>query len=742
MIKALQSPGSDGRVRTARLNQVIDEELRGSGQEPVVLKSGGEITLVTYVDNIKQDSESSKDLADISQNDICLRRSYLQWLVSCHERLEFRGVRHVTGGTVSVELKQVYLALQADLGNPLERAAARQLLLDEVETAIQNGEIPEENLEHIEWLFIAGSPITSSIESRNWLDGIDPKSKKLLNLGEAYFQDSQLVVLGDPGSGKTTLARWLSLVSAQSLLQGKQELVVPLSQVDPTVDGDSRDQSISLGLTRLPIILRVSEYAEERQRQSETGKAPSTLLEFLGRQTWLGHAPVWEEGHPKGGNRIEPTVLHQLFRKALQSGEALVILDGLDEVPASTLRDEIVEEVDLFNEHWIRRRQSISKIQPFDDEVGVFITTATADIPGNRLLVTSRIAGYHAAPLRGNLAHVTVEPMSSNAVAQFIRNWMQAVHHELALAHIDKKTIQTESREESDRFLSILDEPHQRGGRELATTPLLCGILATIFHQQDGKLPQERVELYHQAVELLLDIWIRRQRDDDDAKLLRYELFDVLEPLAEHIHRYEPTGLIPETQLRQLTLQFLAKSRDENPLRPTPQLRQAVDEIIRVVREDVGLIAARGEGVYGFLHLTFQEYLAARALVRDLALACSQITERMGDARWREAIRLGLGYLSFEYPQQLVDITEQLLRQQTPFQSLLPQAALTIVGSLPDLCEVHPTLIGILAEHFVTAYSNQDLLDKLPRRRDLLEWAIQRLIEFGSDEVEDSFRRG
>jgi hypothetical protein len=48
VIKALQSPGKDGRVRTATLNYCIENELRGSGQEPVILKSGGEITIVTY----------------------------------------------------------------------------------------------------------------------------------------------------------------------------------------------------------------------------------------------------------------------------------------------------------------------------------------------------------------------------------------------------------------------------------------------------------------------------------------------------------------------------------------------------------------------------------------------------------------------------------------------------------------------------------------------------------------------
>ncbi|MFO0129707.1 MAG: caspase family protein [Pseudanabaena sp.] len=48
VLKALRSPEKDGRVRGSKLNYVIEQELRGSGQEPVVLKSGGEIILVTY----------------------------------------------------------------------------------------------------------------------------------------------------------------------------------------------------------------------------------------------------------------------------------------------------------------------------------------------------------------------------------------------------------------------------------------------------------------------------------------------------------------------------------------------------------------------------------------------------------------------------------------------------------------------------------------------------------------------
>ncbi len=65
VIKALKSPSKDGRVRTSKLNQVIDDELRGSGQEPVVLKSGGEITIVTHT-SFQEKEVSNQDITPSS----------------------------------------------------------------------------------------------------------------------------------------------------------------------------------------------------------------------------------------------------------------------------------------------------------------------------------------------------------------------------------------------------------------------------------------------------------------------------------------------------------------------------------------------------------------------------------------------------------------------------------------------------------------------------------------------------
>ncbi len=63
LIKALKTPGKDGFVRTSRLNHLIDEQLRDSGQEPVVLKSGGEITLAHYTHPWPQLGKNRQEVA-------------------------------------------------------------------------------------------------------------------------------------------------------------------------------------------------------------------------------------------------------------------------------------------------------------------------------------------------------------------------------------------------------------------------------------------------------------------------------------------------------------------------------------------------------------------------------------------------------------------------------------------------------------------------------------------------------
>ncbi|MGD9100864.1 MAG: hypothetical protein PVF45_10330, partial [Anaerolineae bacterium] len=112
--------------------------------------------------------------------------------------------------------------------------------------------------------------------------------------------------------------------------------------------------------------------------------------------------------------------------------------------------------------------------------------------------------------------------------------------------------------------------------------------------------------------------------------------------------------------------------------------RKAVDRFLRVIQERTGLLAARGEGVYAFSHLTFQEYLAAVAVAaRDDYV--DYTLQRAAEPWWREVILLQAGYLSLQGKERvtrLVRALADLKREPQPYHNLVLAAeCLRDVGS-------------------------------------------------------------
>lgn len=149
----------------------------------------------------------------------------------------------------------------------------------------------------------------------------------------------QVVILGDPGSEKTTLMRFLALHFAREFRDRGSHGIV--------TDKDGQ----TYGPARFPILIRLSTYAEELRLNHNT-----SFREFL--------------AVPFGDTGIELSVLKRMFDQILQDGEALVLFDGLDEV--TEFRDRIL-------------------ISPR------IASLVLAVLPRNHFVVTSRIAGYRVA---------------------------------------------------------------------------------------------------------------------------------------------------------------------------------------------------------------------------------------------------------------------------------------------------------------------------------------------------------
>ena len=271
---------------------------------------------------------------------------------------------------------------------------------------------------------------------------------------------------------------------------------------------------------------------------------------------------------------------------------ALFLLDGLDECGSTALRGRVE-----------------AAVRDLMDKAGEHC----------RFLLTARPYAWPrgTAPDQGVYMLADFSPEQSE---QFIRSWYSVVEQRGW-----KKTADIE-RKISD-LLSARDRDDLR---HLASNPLLLTLMA-VLHTNKGHLPDDRADLYDEAVELLLLRW--NQEIGDDAALLSQldkpgltlgHLRAALEKLALEVHRasagQEGAADIGEMQLL-------------NAWRPLLGTLGKAELVVEYVERRAGLLIGLGQKVEGgerqftFPHRTFQEFLAACALSKrqDLAAECARL---------------------------------------------------------------------------------------------------------------------
>jgi hypothetical protein len=618
---------------------------------------------------------------------------YLQWVVQKHERLELRGI----GGTASlasIPLEDVYIALRGVRTSDHERQQSRTLLQAELFSlvrALPEGVSPldfAQLVEEAEARALIDHPLMPYLTERDRAADPSQLPEVTLSLGEAFRTERWLVVLGDPGSGKTTLLRWLARTLAAFMIPAPRDrerrVEVPAFQVDPAATRDD-PRKLDLGPVRLPVLVRVSEFAEALLKARRNGRT-LPLVDFLGTHSWQGEA-------------FDPdsAALNLLIRDFLQQGRAVVLLDGMDEVTASSQRDEVVHAIETFITDWINVVEDGRGVR----SVGwsAHLLGVPWESGGNQIVITSRIAGYHASPIAGPITHMTVQPMQRRAVEHFCEAWTLAVYRQAYPG--DDEVAAADGKREAEGLKAEIFNPRSPQVWELASNPLMITILALIYRKRKGQLPRQRSELYHTALEILIENW-------RFSEITTEEFIYVLSPLAARIHAVYSTGLIREDEMREIITRELASYRGQPAESPPPRFVREVKSFLRRVREDVGLLSERSTRLFGFLHLTFQEYLAALFLVRDRVGAGQALVDRLDQPRWREPILLALGHVSTNPdwgPAARSKLLRQILDADDPLGDLLPRGPLLVIGALPEMENVPGELVSELLDRLLRAYA-------------------------------------
>ena len=396
-------------------------------------------------------------------------------------------------------------------------------------------------------------------------------------------ENKRLVLLGAPGSGKSTLVNYLTLCLAGDHLQ------------DSRINQDQlHENGWALGAQRLwPVRLILREYAARGLSQQ------LDIWDYI--EADLSRASVKLSGYVP------------LLKKRLQQEGGILLLDGLDEVDkADEVRQWLKTNIELF----------------------------ARDFPLVRIVVTSRPYAYgNGWELRG-FQVTRLLPFSQEQIEAFIKQWYTVMGQE-------DGTLGPEKAESYAKGLVHQVERQANLRDMARHPLLLTMMVYIHRGREGGALPQRREELYRLCVILLLDLWRRSKqiaghKTETLSDLLGVGTEQLLKALAEvayMAHQQQPqasqTADIPGSLLAQIL--YKHKGRES---------RVDIDDIIEYVRDRAGLLEAHGrssddqEDIYRFPHRTFQEYLAGLHLLKHNFPHELARLGRDDPGRWRETVLL------------------------------------------------------------------------------------------------------
>jgi len=425
----------------------------------------------------------------------------------------------------------------------------------------------------------------------------DQAIQGMSNITGMLQQHPWMFVLGDPGTGKSTLITWLMMTLRYS---GNHQLK---HQVGPLVP--------------FALVLRDLKLQQVRDWDS-----------------------LWQAFVAANDELMKPMNDNpELCQQLAENGQSIFLIDGLDEVSAAEIRVSLANAIREGMQRFpyckfmiTSRIIGFSQTEWFGEQQEYPEPLCEDDIEEG-LIEKGRLSSAKAFE---GLPVLYLAPFDQGKQEQFVLNWY-------------RQYVPDQSSHQSlvEDLLSRLSK--HDGLSELARIPVLLNMICFI-HARRGRLPDGRAELYERIAETYLVSLDSARRIKFQERDMRVDYEDLSEGLAHlALEMQQQRGESNETV-------HIAKSKVEKCFRDLlidqglkeQEAQQETCFILDYIAHRSGLFIPRGEVDgeihYAFSHLSFLEYFAAKELVGNLLdmkkKDWGQWREKLHQPVWHEVIAL------------------------------------------------------------------------------------------------------
>ncbi|MGV3614475.1 MAG: NACHT domain-containing protein [Fimbriimonas sp.] len=447
------------------------------------------------------------------------------------------------------------------------------------------------------------SPLTGNIASNQSPDY--PRIvEHLINLGNARLSPSclpikskggqaRIVLIGGPGQGKTTVGQFLCQLYRAAILKTRQDYTLAPQALDALglIVSQVKEQDLHLPSSkRFPIRIVLASLAKWLSGSSD----PSTLSVL---------SYICDQINARSITKISSAQLMAW----MASTPWLLVLDGLDEVPAASNRDHMMQAIGDF-----------------------LIDVRSADFDG-LVVATTRPQGYNEEFSPDYYTHLWLSNLSEQEALRY--------GSKLVRAKFGPFSSRTEI--VVDRLRKALSSETTR---RLMTTPLQVTIMTALV-EHAGSPPNDRWRLFHQFYEVIY----RREQEKSipiSPVLAKYKThIDAIHYIAGFLLQYSSEGAgATDATLSYKVFEKIAEKWFSNEGYRGEKLDSLVKSVSTAATDRLVFLVSPADNEVGFEIRSLQEFMAAQCLTgAGSKLAIERIDAVVPHPFWRNTFLFAAG---------------------------------------------------------------------------------------------------